>query len=245
MIFNSKKELLMYLKYIIELGYGSQGITYHDKKLNKAIKVYHEVFDDEMSYLTKNKEETLKFNQAVNNTYIFPDDVLMLNDKIVGYTSKFVSGKNLQYINPLSVNINNLMQSIKQVKEDTKLISENKIKSYDVMYNIMYDYENIAVIDTEEYNYSILPVKDLIAKNNYSFNIGIKQFLIDNYFDEFVASNKELNDMYNSDDADILELLRTFRQCISEQTGYEISNLNKASSCLNKTKHEPKFIRTL
>ena len=76
MIFNSKKELLMYLKYIIELGYGSQGITYHDKKLNKAIKVYHEVFDDEMSYLTKNKEETLKFNQVVNNTYIFPDDVL-------------------------------------------------------------------------------------------------------------------------------------------------------------------------
>lgn len=109
MIFNSKKELLMYLKYIIELGYGSQGITYHDKKLNKAIKVYHEVFDDEMSYLTKNKEETLKFNQAVNNTYIFPDDVLMLNDKIVGYTSKFVSGKNLQYINPLTININNLM----------------------------------------------------------------------------------------------------------------------------------------
>ena len=122
MIFNSKKELLMYLKYIIELGYGSQGITYHDKKLNKAIKVYHEVFDDEMSYLTKNKEETLKFNQAVNNTYIFPDDVLMLNDKIVGYTSKFVSGKNLQYINPLSVNINNLMQSLKQVKEDTKFL---------------------------------------------------------------------------------------------------------------------------
>lgn len=113
------------------------------------------------------------------------------------------------------------------------------------MYNIMYDYENIAVIDTDEYNYSILPVKDLIAKNNYSFNIGIKQFLIDNYFDEFVTSNKELNDMYNSDDADILELLRTFRQCISEQAGYEISNLNKASSCLNKTKHEPKFIRTL
>lgn len=65
----------------------------------------------------------------------------MLNDKIVGYTSKFVSGKNLQYINPLTININNLMQSIKQVKEDTKLISENKIKSYDVMYNIMYDYE--------------------------------------------------------------------------------------------------------
>lgn len=51
--------------------------------------------------------------------------------------------------------------------------------------------------------------------------------------------------MYKSDDTDILELLRTFRQCISEQTGYEISNLNKASSCLNKTKHEPKFIRTL
>lgn len=169
----------------------------------------------------------------------------MLNDKIVGYTSKFVSGKNLQYINPLTININNLMQSIKQVKEDTKLISENKIKSYDVIYNIMYDYKNIEVIDTDEYNYSMLPVKDLIAKNNYSFNIGIKQFLIDNYFDEFVASNKELNDMYNSDDADILELLRTFRQCISEQAGYEISNLNKASSCLNKTKHEPKFIRTL
>lgn len=164
MIFNSKKELLMYLKYIIELGYGSQGITYHDKKLNKAIKVYHEVFDDEMSYLTKNKEETLKFNQAVNNTYIFPDDVLMLNDKIVGYTSKFVSGKNLQYINPLTININNLMQSLKQVKEDTKLISENKIKSYDVMYNIMYDYENIAVIDTDEYNYSMLPVKDFSYK---------------------------------------------------------------------------------
>ena len=27
------------------------------------------------------------------------------------------------------------------------------------MYNIMYDYENIAVIDTDEYNYSMLPVK--------------------------------------------------------------------------------------
>ena len=228
------------MSYLTKLGHTKIGFLGGREILDTD-----EVFDDEMSYLTKNKEETLKFNQAVNNTYIFPDDVLMLNDKIVGYTSKFVSGKNLQYINPLSVNINNLMQSIKQVKEDTKLISENKIKSYDVIYNIMYDYENIAVIDTDEYNYSMLPVKDLIAKNNYSFNIGIKQFLIDNYFDEFVASNKELNDMYNSDDADILELLRTFRQCISEQAGYEISNLNKASFCLNKTKHEPKFIRTL
>ena len=61
MIFNSKKELLMYLKYIIELGYGSQGITYHDKKLNKAIKVYHEVFDDEMSYLTNSRCPTYAF----------------------------------------------------------------------------------------------------------------------------------------------------------------------------------------
>ena len=43
MIFNSKKELLMYLKYIIELGYGSQGITYHDKKLNKAINTFEKV----------------------------------------------------------------------------------------------------------------------------------------------------------------------------------------------------------
>ena len=48
--------------------------------------------------------------------------------------------------------------------------------------------------------------------------------------------------MYNSDDADILELLRTFRQCISEQAGYEISNLNKASSVLTKQNMNPNLL---
>ena len=231
MIFNSKKELLMYLKYIIELGYGSQGITYHDKKLNKAIKVYHEVFDDEMSYLTKNKEETLKFNQAVNNTYIFPDDVLMLNDKIVGYTSKFVSGKNLQYINPLTININNLMQSLKQVKEDTKLISENKIKSYDVMYNIMYKNGRLYVVDTLEYGIN----KTSYENNRACIDNEIMLFLVDDYFDYFVKDNLLLNEMYMDYNVSSLEFLKEFRKKLSEYLDKDITKLNDAKSLVKKS----------
>ena len=232
MIFNSKKELLMYLKYIVELGYGSQGITYHDKKLNKAIKVYHEVFDDEMSYLTKNKEETLKFNQAVNNTYIFPDDVLMLNDKIVGYTSKFVSGKNLQYINPLTININNLMQSLKQVKEDTKLISENKIKSYDVMYNIMYKNGRLYVVDTLEYGINKTSYED----NRACIDNEIMLFLVDDYFDYFIKDNLLLNEMYMDYNVSSLEFLKEFRKKLSEYLDKDITKLNDAKSLVKKSK---------
>ena len=79
MVVNDKKEFLIYLKSLKFLGLGSEGISYYDKRKKIVLKIYHDCFLDEFKdckYITK--EEVLKFDKIVNNSYIFPQEEKIL-----------------------------------------------------------------------------------------------------------------------------------------------------------------------
>lgn len=246
MVINNKKDLNNYLKCLKYLGCGSQGEAYYDFKNKKVIKIFHDIFDEDSEYFFDIFEsDILKFKDCNNDTYIFADDVVYLNDKIIGYTMSFAPGDTIDKINPLKVNLDLFYNALDSAYFDIKKISDYKILTFDCLYNTMYGNDKISIIDADEYCFSNIDEDSLYQKNRFNFNIGIMLFLVDTYFDEFVKENKILNEMYMSKDIDIREFLIFFRNNLSEYVGKNIVILNDAKLLLNKKKHERKLIRTL
>lgn len=237
MYFNSKEELLLFLKkeYIIELGRGSQGRTYLNKKNGYAFKILEQFFDDdEEFYISYTREEFIKYSGIKNSTYIFGNDNILVNDEVVGYVMRYFNGKLLTDINPLLVNLDNFCCSTDRVYQDNIILANNGIKTWDVSYNIMYGRNKFGIIDTMEYYDSEEDNKTILINNNDNFNYGLMLFLVDGYFDDFISNYKELKDMYLSSGVDIKEFISLYRKYLSEYVGNDIVKLRNASKCLNK-----------
>lgn len=242
MNFDNINDLILYLKELKELGSGSQGTVYYDKKKKKTIKIYDSVLDYD-EYTLYKENEILRFGTIKNGTYIFPDEVVKLNNQVIGYISRYVSGKSLYMINPLLIKLDNFSRAIKPVINDTKIITDMDIATHDVMYNIMYGNNKFHIIDTDEYSYSIRNYEVLFKHNILNFDLSIKYFLVDNLFDEFVYDNKLLKEMYNADDCSSLDFLKAFRKLLSEYSDQNVDNLAQVKQYVNKKPKQIKFIR--
>lgn len=253
MYFEDKNHFFTYLDIftnlgiIVRVGSGSQGTVYYNRKNNKVFKIFHQFFEeyDEEYYVRYTKEEFLKFSKIVNDTYKWPIDVVMVGDEVVGYVNDYIIGRSLYEINPLVVNLDNLSLALNKVVRDVKTISDNGVLSYDVMYNIMYGNNGLFVIDHDEYSYSDMDSNMLYLQNAKNFNDGIVSFLVDNYFDEFVLSFSDLNQLYTGREINTCEFLRLFRKHLSEYVGENILTLSDASSCLNKKRKIYSFYQRL
>ena len=197
MVIKDKEEFLLYLNSLRFLGLGSEGIAYYDKRQTFVLKIYHDCFSDEFKeckYITK--DEVLKFSEIVNKTFIFPQEEIIYDDYVIGYVTSYQKGKTIDEINPLRINFQDFINSALKVDDDIKILSENNILTFDVLYNTMYGGKKISVIDPTEYCFSRYSHEKLLDVNRKNFNTGIILFLIDSYFDEFVSNNKELNELY-------------------------------------------------
>lgn len=237
MYFKNREELLLFLKkeYIIELGRGSQGRTYLNKKNGYAFKILEQFFDDDEDFhIDYTREEFIKHSGIKNDTYIFGNDNILVNDEVVGYVMRYFNGKLLTDINPLLVNLDNFTNSTDKVYQDNIILANNGIKTWDVSYNIMYGRNKIGIIDTMEYYDSEEDSKTILINNNDNFNYGLMLFLVDGYFDDFISNYKELKDMYLSSGVDINEFIGLYRKYLSEYVGNDIVKLRDANKCLNK-----------
>lgn len=247
MNFVSRDHLFSYLKQLLFIGLGSQGECYLDKKTNIVYKIFHQYIDDLKDdwKLNYDKENLLKFSNIENNTYVFPLDVISVGDEIVGYTCDYINGNSLFRINPLRVNLDKFCNSISNTLNDVRVISDNSVRSFDVMYNTIYCDDDIRVIDCDDSSFSDLD-KDRLFRINYdNLNSEILYFLVDNYFDEFVAKYPLLNEMYTSSGVDIKEFINLFRRYLSEVVGSNINTLGDAKKCLNKTKRDLRYQRSI
>ena len=243
MKFKSKRDLLLKTLVLKEIGEGSQGICYLDSNNKLVYKIYHEFFDGSMG--DYNYNNIMQFSNIKNNTYIFPKDVIEVDDKIVGYIEPYVNSKDLSSINPLKISLDKLITNINNARIDIERISENGILTYDVMYNILYK-NKFNVIDTDEYVIKDIDSTVLFERNKQIFDYAIYNFLIDNYFDEFVNSYRLLKEMYNDKEADVIIFIELLRKYLSEYIGDEVSKLNDAKECMNKRKIlEPFYIRDI
>ena len=168
-----------------------------------------------------------------------------VHTRIVGYIEPYVNSKSLSSIDPLKVSLDKLIININNVRYDIERISEYGIQTYDVMYNILYK-NKFNVIDSDEYVIKDIDSTVLFERNKQIFDYTIYNFLIDNYFDEFVNSYRLLKEMYNDKEADVIIFIELLRKYLSEYIGDEVSKLNDAKECMNKRKIlEPFYIRDI
>ena len=234
----NKDRFLNYLSSLKFLGVGSQGACYYDPKTNQVLKVFHIFFDDD--YEDAIFEDVIQFSNITNSTFIWPIETIEYNNLVIGYTMKFVKSKSLYETNPLYVNLNSFAKAISKSYKDIALLTNNDIKIYDIMYNILYSRGKINVIDTMEYSKRNVTLKE----NSEGFNLELKYFLVDNLFNNFVNSNSFLRDLYDSKDANALELLDELKRKLSEYIGFEITMLNEVRMLTSKI-DRPKYIREI
>ena len=224
MNFINREHFDMFLKNLKFLGVGSQGVCYLDGKHKVVYKVFHTYFDKEKS--DYRIQEILRFSNIVNDTFIWPSDVINVSGEIVGYTMPYVRAKSLYENDPLLVDLNALERASIKCTEDIELVTNKGVAIYDLMYNILYGNGRV-----------------ILSKNMKTFDYEVKLFLVDNYFNEFVNENKMLREMYLSDTS-ALEFLKLFRSKLSEYVGQDVDKLGKAKS-LVKRNSKPKYIRAV
>lgn len=234
----NKDNFLNYLSSLRFLGVGSQGACYYDSKTNQVLKVFHIFFDNDYDYGIF--EDLTQFSNITNSTFIWPIETIEYKSFVIGYTMKFVKSKSLYEINPLYVNLNSFANAINKSYKDIELLTNNDIKIYDIMYNILYSKGKINVIDTMEYSKRNVTLKE----NSEGFNLELKYFLVDNLFNNFVNSNSFLRDLYDSKDANALEFLNELKRKLSEYIGFEITMLNEVRMLTSKI-DRPKYIREI
>lgn len=233
MEFKNKKVMQIILNNLSIIGQGSQGICYYNKK-DEVYKIFHQAFEDD-DFINYTKNELLRFSNVKNKTFLWAKDVIVLENEIIGYITDYVKAKSLFKIDPLKINLNKFMNDISEVEKDIKIISNNGIKTYDLMYNTLYG-NSFYMTDFDEFSYSDLDSKILEDMNKRNFYYELYYFLIDGYFDEFIKQYKILNKMYEEKQEDILIFIELLKKYLSEYTGKEVNSLNEAKKCLNKVK---------
>lgn len=237
MSFDSKEVFDKFIKSLINLGSGSQGVVYYDSKNQKTYKIFLQYFDNDLDYYVKYKiDEVLRFKDFVNDTIIFPQDVITVCGEVVGYVMRYVAGFPLYTIDPLKLDLDLFGKGIEKTEFDFRFISNHGIKSYDISYNVMYNNGVFNVVDTDDYSFSSLDAYLLTNINNGNLCYEITRFLVDGYFDGFVLNNKILKEMYIGNEATALEFLQAFRYYLSECMGKDIKRLSAANGCLNRKK---------
>jgi len=241
MYFKSKNEFLKYIEFFKNLGMGSVGTCYYDGKNKKVIKVFHQFFEeleygyDQDFHVNYDQEEILKFSNIKDDTFIFANDVIIVNDEVIGYTTDYVNAKSLYRKNPLNINLDELEKATIKAKNSIQNISNHGILTFDMMYNILYG-KSFYIVDHDEYNYSDLDASKLYKTNYQNFCHELYYFLIEGYFDEFIRKYPVLKNMYQDKEMDILEFMKLFRKELSEVTGTNISYLKDAKNYANKQK---------
>jgi len=249
MNFKTDMELFLFLNNLKEIGFGSQGICYYNPKDKNVYKIFHQFFDNENEpdfIVNYTERDILKFSKILNNTFIWPNDIITVDNEIVGYKSKYISGKSLYRINPLFIDLDNLSKSISWAKKDIDIISDNRVVTYDMMYNILYN-KNFYIIDHDDYTF-LKPDMDLENNkktNQNNFDMELYYFLVDGFFDDFVNKSKDLKELYQSKDIDVLVFLKLLRKYLSEIVGKKIVFLNDAKKCINKSVRVKKYQRQL
>jgi len=248
MHFRSRDDLMKFLFRLEEIGHGAQGVCYYNKKNKRVYKIFHQFFECYMRDFCVNyeEEEILKFKDAVNDTFIFADEVIYVADEVVGYITDYYNGRSLYEINPLFISLDKFSEDVKKVKLSMEQISNLGIMTYDLMYNVLYGKKGIKIIDTLDYSFSSLDSDEILKINNDNFNDEIFYFLVDGFFDDFIASNKILSEMYSSKDIDIVSFISLLRSKLSEYLGRNIVKLFDARCVLNDNNNEhKKYIRKL
>lgn len=225
MKFASSKILREYLLKLNFLSCGSQGSCFVDLDKKYVYKVFNSFLaDEEDPYFSY--EDIIKFSNVKNGTFIWPLDVIKVNGMIVGYILSFKNAKDIFSLSPLSISLNSLKDYVTCTYNDIKILSKNNVKIYDLMYNLLLGDDGLYVIDTLEYSYGRISIRD----NQSTLDFALKRFIVDGFFDNVVFEDKTLEDMYFDKYCSFICFADAFSKRLSFKIGKPIDYLSDASS---------------
>lgn len=165
-----------------------------------------------------------------NDTFIWPNDVIMIEDLVAWYTHSYFEGKNFcDFNDPFKVNLDNLSHAVCKANEDIKSLTDNGVKINDLLYNLMFDGKRIKVVDTFEFRKGDITY----LENVEDLNNEIKMFLVDGYFENIVLDNKGLYKTYYDNSISAVTFLKLFRKYLEKIKKQEIKYLEQARDLAN------------
>lgn len=190
--FSSNNDFKAYLKEkgLIKKGSGSEGSFYYSWVDKKGYKI----FNQENLY----KPELVIMDDEVQiESYIFPEELLVIDGKLKGYTSRIIknnilSDSNLENFNLGAIDFTALKMAYKLFKIETALLANKGIAVFDLANNLVFDGKRIYAVDTCCY----YKTKDkwVLRHNDQCLNDAIDSMLemIFLYADVEIKSREEL-----------------------------------------------------
>ena len=146
------------------VGFGKEVTVY--KFGEKVIKIFHEERKTSIKRISDDGLE--KLTEISLNCFLLPIDIIYNNEKIVGYTEKFVEEKEMNFDNI----------DFYLIKEDIITLSNNGFSIEDLFYNYIFTSDNLYFNDLTSYSYLKTDV-DFLKKQILNKNIIImNNFLI-------------------------------------------------------------------
>ncbi len=192
------KEVKSKLSY--KIGSGSEGVCYDHKGYAYKILFDKKEINDTCGILDymENPSNILTVEDVDLPSFAFPKEIYATKNWLLGYKSRLIKNdlfdvKNLNSSNDLTkINFNNLAHAYKVMLEDVDLLSKEKIKIYDLTFNLIFDGKKLTAIDTCGYE----RVKDDVMQDN-------RDCLATSIEDLFhVISDYEIKEQIKNDDID-------------------------------------------
>lgn len=210
--FNSLKEFLIFLGKnkccLLPNGEGAEGRCYLSKIDGKIYKIINKLDIDGKPINNYDIKKIITINDVNLVYYVLPEELYVMNGKLIGYKTKYVKddifleGVTTKRICKEVYNLDEkiLLSAYYRILKETDKLSDEKIKIYDLTYNLLFNGEDYYGIDTcgyhriEEdvfkYNQSVL--EEAIKENYYqllcNYNLVLSEVL-DELWDE---SNMEI-----------------------------------------------------
>lgn len=172
--FKSNKELTTFIigKKITLLNRVTEGICF----LGEDNKVYKMLGKDIIKNDNYKVEEVITEDDIKLKSFAFPQELFVLDEKLVGYSSENIPNDkfgtiNLNIASIAKMDFEKFSNAYKVMQEDVDILSRNNILMFDLPFNIIYDGNRFVGIDTCGYKKVDYDPTD---KNNESFNYAIE-----------------------------------------------------------------------
>lgn len=172
--FKSNKELTTFIigKKITLLNRVTEGICF----LGEDNKVYKMLGKDIIKNDNYKVEEVITEDDIKLKSFAFPQELFVLDEKLVGYSSEYIPNDkfgtiNLNIASVAKMDFEKFSNAYKIMQEDVDILSRNNILMFDLPFNIIYDGNRFVGIDTCGYKKVDYDPTD---KNNESFNYAIE-----------------------------------------------------------------------
>ena len=118
---------------------------------NRVLKLYIETYNKKVLFNNCNMLEHVEnISRLGNDSYVVPDEVLVKDNRVVGYIYPFVEGSTLYSLRK-HVRLNDLHSNFSKLIEDTVDLSNKGFKLFDVHNgNILFNDEKYHVIDLDK-----------------------------------------------------------------------------------------------